>query len=107
MSHFCRWPDVIPLISGPNQNTVISSAWHLRVFPIDGLDRFHQMSSSPLQVRERYDAKTVILTVTELLVSADTTGGEGVRGGGGGGGVGWGGGVWGCGGGGCVGDSLV
>ena len=48
-SHFGRWPRCDPLIGSQTKARVLSSRGTLRVFPIDGLDRFASMSSSPLQ----------------------------------------------------------
>src|SRR4029077_247354 len=48
-SRYGRWPICAPPIGSQPKTRALSSRGTLRVFPIDGLDRFASMSSSPLQ----------------------------------------------------------
>src|SRR3974377_1737171 len=48
-SPFGCWPRCNPLIGSQTKARVLSSRGPSRVFPIDSLDRFASMSSSPLQ----------------------------------------------------------
>jgi len=74
-SHFGRWPWCDPLIGSQTKARVLSSRGTLRVFPIDGLDRFASMSSSPLQfVNARTQPHPPI---AELLVGLPQVGAPG------------------------------